>query len=51
MTKQCNNCMERVEDKIVNVNQHLFDGTDPDRVYYSAFGDTDDADNSMLPYG
>ena len=25
--------------------------TDPDRVYYSDFGDTNDADDSVLPYG
>ena len=51
MTKQCKNSMESVEAKIGNAKQPLFDGTDPERVYYSAFGNTDDADNSMLPYG
>ena len=43
--------MEYVEAKIGNANQHLFDGTDPWRLYYSAFGDTKGADNNMLPYG
>ena len=51
MTKQCRDFMERVEAKIVNSKQPLFDGTEPDIVYYSAFGDTDDADNNLLPYG
>ena len=43
--------MERVEAKIVNADQTLFDGTDPDRVYYSDFGDTDDAGGNVLSYG
>ena len=43
--------MERVEAKIGNAKQPLFDGTDPERVYYSAFGEIDDADNNVLPYG
>ena len=47
MTKQCKNFMERVEAKIGNYKQPLFDGTDPDRVYYSAFGDTEDADDNF----
>ena len=33
ITKQCKNFMERVEAKIVNATQPLFDGMDPDRVY------------------
>ena len=33
MAKKCNNSMERVEAKIVNSKQHMFYGTDPDRVY------------------
>ena len=51
MTKQCNNCMERVEAKIVNAKKPMFDGTDIDRVYYSAFGDTKYSDKNVLPYG
>ena len=42
MTKQWNNFMERVEDKIGNAKQTLFDGMDPDIVYYSSFGDSND---------
>ena len=40
-----------MEDKVRNSKKPLFDGTDPDRVYYSAFGDTYDADKNLLPYG
>ena len=29
----------------------MFDGEEVDRVYYSAFGDTKDAENNVLPYG
>ena len=29
----------------------MFDGTDPDKVYYSAFVDTFNADNKVLHYG
>ena len=29
----------------------MFDGTDPDRVYYSAFGYTSDSNDSVLHYG
>ena len=43
--------MERVEAKIGNAKQPLFDGSDPDRVYYSAFGDTNNADVNILTYG
>ena len=43
--------MERVEAKIGNAKQPLFDGMEPDRVYYSAFGDTDNTDENVLPYG
>ena len=43
--------MECVEAKIGNSEQPLFNGTEPDRVYYSAFGDTNDADKNLLPYG
>ena len=51
MTKQCKNFMERVEAKIGNAKQPLFDGSDPDRVYYSAFGDTNNSDVNILTYG
>ena len=43
--------MERVEAKIGNSKKTLFDGTEPDRVYWSDFGDTDNADDNMFPYG
>ena len=43
--------MEHVEAKIVNAKEPLFGGTDPDRLYYSDFRDTDDADDTVLPYG
>ena len=43
--------MERVEAKIGNDKQHMFDVTDPDRVYYSSFGDNDNADEKVLSYG
>ena len=51
MTKQCNNFMERMEAKIGNYNQPLFDGMHPDRVYCGAFWYTNDADDSLLTYG
>ena len=51
MTKQCKNLMECVQAKIGNSKQPLFDGTEPYILYYSAFGDTDDADDNLLPYG
>ena len=51
MNKEFKNLMERVETKFGNNKQPLFDGTDPDRVYYSYFGDTDNADKNLLPYG
>ena len=51
ITKQCNNFMEHVEAKIGNDKQPLFDGTKPDIVYYSAFGDTNYAEDNMVPYG
>ena len=43
--------MERVQVKIGNTKQHLFDVTDPYRVYYSTLGETEDSDDSVLPYG
>ena len=51
MTKKCKNFMERVEARICNCKQPLFDGTDPYRVYYSDFGDTSYDDDNVLPYG
>ena len=51
MAKQCKNFMEHVEAKIGNTKQPLFDGTEPYRVYYSAFRDTGDTGNNLLPYG
>ena len=51
ITKQCKNFMERVEYKIKNAKQPLFDSTEPDIIYYSAFGDTNDVDDNVLPYG
>ena len=51
ITKHCENFMERVEAKIGNTKQHLFDGTNPDRLYCSDFGDTGDDDANMLHYG
>ena len=51
MTKQCDNSMERFEAKIENDHQPLFDRTDPDRLHCSAFGDSDDDDDNVLPYG
>ena len=43
--------MERVEGKIGNYKQPLFDGMEPDTLYYNDFGDTGDAEDSVLPYG
>ena len=43
--------MECVEAQIGNSKQPLFGGTDPDRLYYSSFGDTNDADKNLLNYG
>ena len=43
--------MERGKSKIVNYKQYLFDGIDPDRVYNSAFGYTNDSGYNVLPYG
>ena len=51
MNKQCKNFMERVEANIGNSKQPLFDGTDPDRVYYSTFWYTKNSDNNVLTYG
>ena len=51
MTKQCKNFMERVETKIVNYKPPLFDGMQLDRLYYSAFGDTENANENVLSYG
>ena len=51
MTKKCKNFMERVEARIVNSKQPLFGVTYPNRVYYSSFGDTDNADDNVLSYG
>ena len=51
MTKQCNNFMGCVEDKIGDSKQPLFDGMDPEIVYYSAFGDAGNSENNVLPYG
>ena len=39
-----------MEDQFINSKKPLFDGTDPYRVYYIAFGDTNDADKNLLPY-
>ena len=43
--------MDHMEAKIGNSKQPLFDGTDTDRVNYSAFGETVNADENMLPFG
>ena len=51
MKKKCKNFMECEEAKIGNVNQPLFHGTDPYRVYYSAFGDTKNSEDNLLTYG
>ena len=40
-----------MESKIVNAKQPLFDGTDPDRVYNSDYGDINYDDGNVLPYG
>ena len=40
-----------MEDKSGNDKQHLFDSTDPERVYYSDSGDTNNDDDNVLPYG
>ena len=50
MTNRCNDSMERVEVKIINDKQTMFYGMDSYRVYYSAFGDTNDTDNNVLPF-
>ena len=51
MTKQCKNSMEGVKGKIGNYKQPLFDGMEPDTLDYTDFGDTGDAEDSVLPYG
>ena len=50
LTKQCKIFMEHVEAKIGNSKKPLFDGTEPDRVYYSDFGDKDNSDDKVLLY-
>ena len=51
MTKQFKNFMELLEAKIGNSKQTLFDGIDTERIYYSTFEYTDNADDNLLPYG
>ena len=51
ITKQYKNWIECVEAKIENSKKNLFDGTDPEKLYYNAFGDIDYADGKFLPYG
>ena len=51
MIKQCKNFMECVESKIGNSKQSLFDGTEPDILYCSAFGDTNNAVEKSLTCG
>ena len=51
MIKQSINLMENVEAKIGNAKQPLFDCTEPYKAYYSDFGDTDDDEKNVLPYG
>ena len=51
MTKQWKHFIEHMKDNIRKDKQPLFDGTDTDRVHFSAFGDTNYTDNNMLPYG
>ena len=40
-----------MEAKIGNSKQPLFGGTEPYMVYYSASGDTNNADDNVLSYG
>ena len=47
MTEKCKNFMELVEAKIGNAKLSLFDGTNPDIIYYSDFGDTGDAEKNL----
>ena len=51
MTKEYKNFMERGEAKIGNTKQTLFGGNKKGILYYSDFGDTNDADDNVLPYG
>ena len=51
MTKQCKNFIERVETNIGNAKHNMFDGKELGKVYDSDFGETDNADNNLLPYG
>ena len=43
--------MECVEAKIGNARQPMFDDIEPDREYYIYFGDSDDTEKNLLPYG
>ena len=42
--------MERIEDNIGNDKQPFFGSTEPERLYYIDFGDTNNADYNVLPY-
>ena len=50
MKKRCKNIIEHVGAKTRNSKKPLFDGTEPERVYYSFFEDTEDSEDNVLPY-
>ena len=49
--QQLTNFMDSLESKIGNQKQPTFNVVSPSSIYYEAFGDSDDADDNVLPYG
>ena len=51
MISSCRKFMKSVESKIGNEKVPIYDASKPDKIYFSAFGEHDDDDDNLLPYG
>ena len=51
MVKRTSDFTQSVEGRIGNHHQPIYDIFDPDRIYFSAFGDQPDEDDRLLSYG
>ena len=51
LKEECMKFTESIKSNIGNIKQPLYDGIQPNNIYYLAFDDYIDIDDMVLPYG
>jgi hypothetical protein len=51
MLSSCKKFMDNVEARIGNARLPVYDSKNPSSIYFTPFGDEEDCDDNIIPYG